>query len=231
MSIGHIDTKTCGRRWDAHVRGPDGRTKYLGRSGTYAEACAVMDRYWREQREAPRQGKWSVAARMRVAKLRRRRVHVRDKLMKFDGYPNLAKAAALTQPSLQATPTVLPIANRAGRPYFHSREYVHGDGARENPRERAAWERDEAVRQLREMQGLLERAEEAAQLALRKPYYASWTAVPSVDELKEIAETRRALEHFRAAFQTSLRRVADACEQLNVKLRARGVAGDIHRED
>ena len=133
-------------------------------------------------------------------------------------YSNLKKAAALTLPTMGALPAVLPDVNCAGRPYFHRREYVHGDGARENPRERAAWERDEAVRQLREMQGLLERAEEAAQLALRKPYYQSWRAVPTVDELKEIAETRRALEHFRAAFQTSLRKVADACEQLNIKL-------------
>lgn len=119
---------------------------------------------------------------------------------------------------MAATPSVLPNVNRNGRPYFHGNAYV-GTGVNENPRERAAWERDEAVRQLREMQGLLERAEEAAQLALRKPYYSSWTAVPSVDELKEIAETRRALEHFRAAFTSALRHVADATEKLNLRLR------------
>ena len=145
-------------------------------------------------------------------------------------FENLKKAAALTLPSLQSTPQVAPVVASNGRVYYHAKPYVH-DGRDENPRERAAWERDEAVRQLNEMRGYLERAEETATLALRAPYYRGWNSRPTPDELREIAETRRALEHFRAAFQTSLRKVADACEQLNLKLRARGVAGDIHRED
>ena len=141
MSIGFIDTKTCGRRWDTHVRGPDGRTKYLGRHKTYAEAARSMERYWAEQQESPRQGKWSVAARMRVAKLRRRRVHVRDTRMKFSGFPHLQKASALTQPSMSALPAVPADVNRAGRPFHHADVYIH-DGRSENPVEKLRAEAD-----------------------------------------------------------------------------------------
>jgi hypothetical protein len=133
-------------------------------------------------------------------------------------FESMKKAATVALPTMAATPQVLPVASRGGHRYNPGdRDYAY-DGPLENPIEILAARRDEALVRVREGQGLLDRARVLFQLAQRAPYYGSFAARPTPQELAEIKHANRAVEEYSAALDEANRVLEAATTRLNLKL-------------
>jgi hypothetical protein len=132
-------------------------------------------------------------------------------------YPSMKKAAQVAAASMAATPQIAPIGNRGGRPFFRGNEYVH-TGPVENPVEILAAKRDQAMARVNEAAGLLGRARVLFQLASRAPFYKSFSARPTPEELKEIAHADAAVAEYSAVLDAANRALEIATTKLNLRL-------------
>jgi hypothetical protein len=120
-------------------------------------------------------------------------------------YPSMKKAVQAAQATLSsAVPVVNPIANRGGVRFNHGEQFVY-DGPSSNPIEALARNRDEAKRRVEEAQDLLNRARNLFYLTQRAPYYQSFAAKPSPQELKDIAHADEALQQYSAQLIEAIR--------------------------
>jgi hypothetical protein len=134
-------------------------------------------------------------------------------------YEAMKKAAAIAATSMASAsvPVVVSTASRSGRRFYVGNEYVHGDAPRENPAERLRAEFDQAVADLRELEALIARAKALCDLAERRN--GNWSARPTPEESREIAQKRKALEEFTACLPGTYKTMIDKLERFNLALR------------
>jgi hypothetical protein len=134
----------------------------------------------------------------------------------YESMKKASQIAAATMASA-AVPQVAPTGNRAGRAFSRGSEYVH-TGPTSNPIEILAARRDAALARVREGQGLFDRAYELFKLANRAPYYKSFAARPTPEELKEVAHADKAMQEYGTALAEANRVLEAATTRLNLKL-------------
>jgi hypothetical protein len=145
-----------------------------------------------------------------------RRASEQGAKMAYEAMKKASQIAAVTMSS-PAIPVIAPIVRVCNAP----KAYVPAaGGVTENPVEKLRVEFDQAVADLRELEGLIGRAKALCNLAEMAPYRAgNWNARPTPEEAAEIRRTRKALEDFSACLPATFKTMEQKLERFNLALR------------